>query len=1155
MNSAMDALEQTLQQSLTLSEPLLRAGASTFTFPEDAARRHAIAMELLQSLINFLEESDKLLLGKQQLPATNPAVPGESFSFLTRTARQVFDLLLSEWSCGGQLGIGGNDDRQLQRSLLHCLPRLSRAETRQLILDWLPYTSIPYDPSDPDEQQELFLQEEENDMLEIFRQVIVQHQSAFLPILECLASIPLSEAGRQAFVDIALKGLTIVVESELATVVQALLKQVATTDTDSGEPRTDEAMTIWKVLRKELQMIILHNNDNELEEQRKDPEGSFSPILDKQTGDDMVRLAQVVISSFSDPDRGRILAQTYLQTIDRIRQFARDTSNCGETTEWDASAVYAIHLDGDDDTENHDTCLFLDFVVLLVLSQRTDHVDDVERIWDAWIASDTFPFATLTSVLSTFCSEAASASLVQTKIPHPSAPQQEQEPSLLSYFHLAPALLQLCIFLMLAPARVGMMPATRTARFVEQAQAFALDLHDQLDRERQSELVQSMLHLTEELAFHHHHHRSKPQLTPRKRKRSEQHFIHTTETPNQLGPEWKSRHSVHSCIHGFLKSLAETSPGSLLRFKHILLARLTSPTSDGLGDCHEESSTRKLCSILAHLVQSDRTDGLEVSEVMMALQKLLFSSTRLFGGATGDNTHAVRGLLLATEMLRATCLGQEDQKRVQEWVLRILLPPTRRMIDPELGSPGLQFLEVWMNLEKKEKAAHDKSQSSKNVFQHFRILLANTGLIQRLENYLQRSGKTSSFVLAYADAPRDVIGDLNSTKKQSNAMVFCLSYFNRRADYMAPSKWLSTARWVFDLVDTYLRLGRETAAQNWRPEGWLLATIEIPKAQDLMIIFDESGELKSRYFNFDLMQNLLNCAVAEPNLTKTLSLSTARQCLSLLISLSASFWIGITLSCAVLKNTFAHWTELYGFKNDLKRERRAHLTKLIQYQMTKIFDMRKRALFLEAIFQALKKRFSRRSNNRNGSRKSGINDGNEGDDESKNSKPIFDKFLADLESALSEMHTVDNFVFISSDYVDAEAAWHCLMDENDERLLHKSLQSVSAVYHELPSLSCIIKAKECMADYLTCILRRLPRTSQADFSWGKRFSHCYRTLCVILGLIPEVRAESLRSLKVSLVEMLIIVHSISSQEENLSNSCCCVGRQMQAHQSCRVLPH
>jgi hypothetical protein len=126
-------------------------------------------------------------------------------------------------------------------------------------------------------------------------------------------------------------------------------------------------------------------------------------------------------------------------------------------------------------------------------------------------------------------------------------------------------------------------------------------------------------------------------------------------------------------------------------------------------------------------VESDRVHnggGLDSSEVMMLLQKLLFSSSGAFGRATGDSTRIVRGLLLATELIRLPSLNDGDRDCIKQWVLRILLPSTRRMVDPELGSPGLAFLEAWMS--------GGDASSSKDVFQHFKMILANTGLIQML---------------------------------------------------------------------------------------------------------------------------------------------------------------------------------------------------------------------------------------------------------------------------------------------------------------------------------------------------------------------------------------------------------------------------------------
>ena len=142
----------------------------------------------------------------------------------------------------------------------------------------------------------------------------------------------------------------------------------------------------------------------------------------------------------------------------------------------------------------------------------------------------------------------------------------------------------------------------------------------------------------------------------------------------------------------YLKTLATTEPRSLVRFRRILTGRLTSTsyTPNGI----DEESTKDLCAILSRLVESDGMHNggvLDASEIMMLLQKLLFSSSGAYGRAAGSSTRVVRGLLLATELIRLSSVSNDDKDCIKQWVLRVLLPATWRMLDPELGSPGLDL--------------------------------------------------------------------------------------------------------------------------------------------------------------------------------------------------------------------------------------------------------------------------------------------------------------------------------------------------------------------------------------------------------------------------------------------------------------------------------
>lgn len=561
-------------------------------------------------------------------------------------------------------------------------------------------------------------------------------------------------------------------------------------------------------------------------------------------------------------------------------------------------------------------CLLLDFLALLAMSQRADACDAADRILDSWLATDRFPFDTLESVLPVVCGN-----------------QKFGQPTCLLYSKLSPSLLRLGIFLLLAPARGSLTLDT----LMEPIQAFILKLHHRLDRELQGELVHSLLHLSQEAAT------GWDTKARRGRKRPRTHV-----------PAANFQRVIHQSVHRILLTLAASEPRSLVRFKHILTERLTS-TNVSPADATLDS-TRELCAILSRLVESDRVHnggGLDSSEAMMLLQKLLFSSSGAFGRSAGNSARVVRGILLATELVRLPSLSKDDKDCIKQWVLRILLPATRRMVDPELGSPGLTFLEAW--------SSGGDAVLAKEVFlfQHFKMILANTGLIQILAHY-EQTRKKDNTVLGYTKIPNQFAYHGSAAKGKQRAMVFCVNFFLRQKDMHCPSRWRDSTQWVYELVDTYLRMGREKATNGWVPNGWLQAAVEFPS---LAIALEPSAT--KRASSVDWIQHHLSSfevsarGLSEPEglimdigelIADSHDRKAIKQLLDSLFQHALTFLIGIGLSAAVLNNAFDH----YRNQSSEDSTRDANLFPLIHFQILKIYDLRSKLRTVGCLLSALK---------------------------------------------------------------------------------------------------------------------------------------------------------------------------------------------------------
>lgn len=549
-----------------------------------------------------------------------------------------------------------------------------------------------------------------------------------------------------------------------------------------------------------------------------------------------------------------------------------------------------LKLDTADNCHEGDDCiLVLDLIVLLTLSVQLQYTDTANRIVDSWLRRHVFPFTLLDAVL-------------RQMLPTQHQNQLNQR--------LTQALLRLSVFLLLAPAR-----ATSVSLSIESlVHAFVLNLQHRLDCERQAELVHSLLHLSEETAVSWRGTNSATTTGRRKRK---------LPAVNELN----ALTIVHQSVNTLLQRFAETAPNTLIRFKHILTGRLTSTTYS----CDSQS----ICSILTSLMQSD---CLEISELMVLLQKLLFS-----GSVRGDSSRVVRGIMLATELIRCCA----DRECIQEWVLRLLLPATRRTVDPELGSPGLAFLKALRKLE--------KNDSKNDIFQHFKLILANTGLIQMLANY--QMSKDDDAILGYSKLPFY----FQSTAVKSRSMLFCVNFFLRHMDTADARRWPYVTQWVFELVDTYLCMGREKA-NKWRPDGWLLASVEFPT---IFLPFDESvvnqkavvDWMKRILCHFELTEEIQGKCAGLTDYAETivhnLEIRQLRQFLESVYRFSLSLLVGVVLSAAVLKNAFEHLRAVQIGENAYKSANAGDLLRLVKLQVIKIYDLRTKSKVIEALLFAL----------------------------------------------------------------------------------------------------------------------------------------------------------------------------------------------------------
>ena len=404
------------------------------------------------------------------------------------------------------------------------------------------------------------------------------------------------------------------------------------------------------------------------------------------------------------------------------------------------------------------------------------------------------------------------------------------------------------------------------------------------------------------------------------------------------GTEDAGCHTVVRQVGRIIEELAKHHSTITLEFSDLFVRVLLS----SFGCPGFESAGKTSCVVLSHLGCKGQHNQ---AELIQLIQKLLFS------GQKPEWTS--RGLLLASAAIQTGCGGDRAMRLVQESVLRTVLPPQRKMIDPESGPPCLAFFRAWEQQKGKDSDA----------FNDFQMLLSNTGLIQSLSRYKKQTKKRKYPAnLGFAKVPAQFshqTTDPLPKAAEMPTMVFCVAYFVRAMDASSPGRFASTAKWVFELVDTYLEIGRRQTSSQWRVSDWLDAPIEFP---ELRVKFEATTKqqkaalrwLEQELCTFELrtentsnVQDDIESSVVDL-LSEDSFLFEAKDWLRSLYDSSLALFVSAVVLAAVVKNAFAHYASMT--EDD---EQRGATLQHIGFQLLKVYEIRKRCESVNSIVKYL----------------------------------------------------------------------------------------------------------------------------------------------------------------------------------------------------------
>ena len=631
--------------------------------------------------------------------------------------------------------------------------------------------------------------------------------------------------------------------------------------------------------------------------------------------DQIPLVSLAILETLIDRKKGKIVGEAYVDILQKVTRQA-----CKEPV---PSHNY-------NDSLLPFTCL--DMMVLLSLYLDLKFKSTIEAVVDSLICTGAFPFS---------CIETVSTMIVQRhKLGEPIYALQEC---------LLPSLQALVVFLLLAPIRTNNLKIAA----LKDTRDLILSLHRRQDRDRQEELVRCIFKLSDELSQV----RSNGIYQPRRLqirnirllKQKQEHFIVITDI-----------------IHEILVTISNKFPATLSRFKNQLMERLTTESEVSID------ATEKVSEILANLMEapSSGQTGIDSTDLMMLLQKLLFTTSfrqKIVNLSANDNdsntVRVIRGFILANQLIMRTPLSAIDKECLYMWIQQLLHPSNRRTVHPLIGSLGLKFLLTWKKL-------HGDQEACLSLFSTVRMLVANTGLVQLLSHFLQHKKAETRNVRVYCKIPTFYLPPasyvMDRVRAKKRELVLCIDSFLRIRGISSPQYWLAELQWIFELVDTYLELGRNESRHTrnelphtiqqrkvvgWTPDGWLEASLELPTLSLLLgkqVGDNEKFSSVQETFNFDLSNSHRGSTRrATKELISKLLKSEHGLDLKNFVNWFLRFACGVAfgagLSIAILQNAHRHFESTTDF--DIMER------KLTQYQLLKIFDLKEKMQLILALLE------------------------------------------------------------------------------------------------------------------------------------------------------------------------------------------------------------
>ena len=941
--------------------------------PNAHSRRREAAESLCHALRTFILSWDEQCQ-KEISQSTDPShnATATDGPCASESEDQYYSLAGQVFSC--LFGAFGPTDGQLRSILLQVLPKLKTNIVRTLILNWLARTvpthsgggavDMVYGVDESPRNDNEDGREESNcggmgrpvafdatDEVMSVLQIVIRSDPTFLvPVVDCLSSLLPFLTDRHANIvsRICVAGLKVVEAEELPLLIRCLFRSIRFVDGDSDGSTSDD-------MDEGEETNIDFNGASQ--QQENGEAADFGHALGKSIG--AIQAIQAVKTEWdliqsdegsahdsefdaNSGGNGSRDASVLVSIIGVLCESLFDPSSSGDRNPLNSTRkgylmIVRDLLDRHDETRRPDSgFLFsdVDAVALIALSSSTNvDREDVEAIIDDLYSMGVFPFGNSVTGLinSAVISDAVS---VGTKVA------------------LRNGLQNLCLCLLLCPLRCQRysVDATLSREFARQVEGFVCGAFDALSSDDQgwSGFVSSLV----DLSF--------VGSTVLKRRGS--------SGSGSGGPKVKrggrSRRTdqyltqcAHRVAHSSLKVLKNISTNAIYRgimdqYRQEFVGHLfDSPSSLSIAD---SSLFDLLCGVVASFfLETETKDG---EGIVSLIQRLLFVAPQTdsflrLGPINSDERldeerEAMQrmGLCLCRHLVRNQVLTQAQCDTIWSWTMRIMRSQFSPTINgrpsgefpPALGLSGLLVLMEGCGTHSSASSCENAINSSQDippprpssdVYGMLKTIVARTGLIQLSAKVPALIQKSNSNHDCYYATLSSFFASSDENSPNARRMAFSIagymdSLFGTNVsetnmlsvdDIASVPSAATTFQWCYTLLDTYLQLGREASGGKWSPDGWLTASFILCRFS--------SGQSKNYSTSSDHLVEIMK------------ALKHAHGCVA-----------AMAMSAAVLKNAYGQYSALYLSGTEESQAKANALLRLLQYQLSVLYDLRRRCL-------------------------------------------------------------------------------------------------------------------------------------------------------------------------------------------------------------------